>query len=862
MAHDLFISYSHKDKNAADAVCAKMEENGIRCWIAPRDITPGAAFAEAIIDGIKGARVFILIYSSNSNHSQQVIKEVDRAVHHGLAIIPLRLEDIPMSKQLEYYLSDVHWLDALAPPLEKYISKLCNVVQMLLKIDEADNDDVREVLETGSIRQDKQTASGRRVGHRKLLIASVIGLMAIVIAGSLWFFNRQAEIRWAREVALPEIAKLIEENDVWRNLAEPYRLAEQAEEILGDDPDLAKLFSHISLKIDVITDPPGAKAYMKEYGDTVSGWTYLGITPIEKIRVPVGIFRWKFEKPGYDTIFAAASTWKMATSVGGKPGEVIPYDMFRKLDSTGNLPPGMVRVPATGLSIGTLNDFFIGRYEVTNREYSEFVDSGGYRNRNYWKHTILSEGLELTWEEAMKVFVDQSGLPGPSTWMGGYPPEGQENYPVSGVSWYEAEAFAEFRGMRLPSSFHWNVARGGLTPMIQVFQLGGFAILAPFSNFSNRGPVPVGSLQGVTAYGAYDMAGNVREWCWNETTAGRAIRGGAWEDNTYEFGNQRQAPPMDRSRRNGIRLASYPDRDSIPEEAFAPLRITESVDISAIQPVSDDIFRIYSEQFAYDPMDLNPLVEYSEKSPGGWIREKISYNAAYGGERILAYLFLPGNTSPPFQTVIYFPGSAATGSLSSEDLENYYEFPMFVSFLIKNGRAVLFPVYKGTFERSDPALRAIHPGQNSFAYTEFLIQLVKDFRTSIDYLETRPDIDTARIAFYGMSWGGVLGTIIPAVEKRLDASIMVAGGFGRLISRPEANPVNYVTRITIPTLMLNGKYDINIDGAIKPAFSLMGTPDEHKRLILYETDHIPPRAEFIKETLAWLDRYLGPVNKD
>lgn len=140
MAHDLFISYSHMDKNAADAVCAKMEENGIRCWIAPRDITPGAAFAEAIIDGIKGARVFILIYSSNSNHSQQVIKEVDRAIHHGLAIIPLRLEDTPMSKQLEYYLSDVHWLDALTPPLEKYVSKLCNVVQMLLKIDEADND--------------------------------------------------------------------------------------------------------------------------------------------------------------------------------------------------------------------------------------------------------------------------------------------------------------------------------------------------------------------------------------------------------------------------------------------------------------------------------------------------------------------------------------------------------------------------------------------------------------------------------------------------------------------------------------------------------------------------------------------------
>jgi len=103
MAHDVFVSYSNKDKNVADAVCSTLESNGIRCWIAPRDITPGAPFAESIIDGIKGSKVFVLIFSSNSNQSNQVIKEVDRAVHHGLVIIPLRLEDVPMSKQLDFH---------------------------------------------------------------------------------------------------------------------------------------------------------------------------------------------------------------------------------------------------------------------------------------------------------------------------------------------------------------------------------------------------------------------------------------------------------------------------------------------------------------------------------------------------------------------------------------------------------------------------------------------------------------------------------------------------------------------------------------------------------------------------------------
>ncbi|MBN2482268.1 MAG: SUMF1/EgtB/PvdO family nonheme iron enzyme [Bacteroidales bacterium] len=429
---------------------------------------------------------------------------------------------------------------------------------------------------------------------------------------------------------------------------------------------------------------------------------------------------------------------------------------------------------------------------------------------------------------------------------------------VSGVSWYEAAAYAEWAGMSLPTSIHWNVASGAFTPMSQSPQLGGFAVLAPFTNFGGEGPVAIGSLSGVTAYGAFDMPGNVREWCWNETLSGRVIRGGSWEDNTYEFGNVRQAPAMDRSPRNGIRLAFYPNPETIPEKVFNITSFTELVDVRKVQPVPDDIFEVYRQQFAYDRTELNAQVEYREESPGGWIREKISFDAAYGGERILAYLFLPDNVTPHYQTVIYFPGSASTWMPSSEELESYYEFSMFLSYLIRNGRAVLYPVYKGTFERGEPALMALHGGADNYAYTEFLIQVVKDFRRCIDYLETRMDIDSSKLAFYGMSWGGWLGTIIPAVEERLSASILLAGGIN-LVGRSEVNSINYVSRVRTPTLMLNGKYDDGIDTGIRPMLDLLGTPSEDKRLILYETDHIPPRTEYIKETLAWLDKYLGPV---
>lgn len=159
MAHDVFISYSSVDKTAAETACSILEQNGISCWIAPRDITPGLDFAEAIIDGIKSSKLFILVYTSSSNNSKQVIREVDRAVYFGLKIINLRLEDVPMSKQLDYYLSSVHWLDAIKPPLEEHISKLSGVVKILLGKDGTSDAALEKAVREGTLRmgQDKRS---------------------------------------------------------------------------------------------------------------------------------------------------------------------------------------------------------------------------------------------------------------------------------------------------------------------------------------------------------------------------------------------------------------------------------------------------------------------------------------------------------------------------------------------------------------------------------------------------------------------------------------------------------------------------------------------------------------------------------
>jgi TIR domain len=133
VAHDVFLSYSTKDKPTADAVCATLERRGIRCWVAPRDILPGMDWGEAIIDAIEQSRVMILVFSRNANASPQIKREVERAVSKGLTVVPLRIEDVPMSKSLEYFVSTPHWLDALTPPLERHLVQLADTLRVLLE---------------------------------------------------------------------------------------------------------------------------------------------------------------------------------------------------------------------------------------------------------------------------------------------------------------------------------------------------------------------------------------------------------------------------------------------------------------------------------------------------------------------------------------------------------------------------------------------------------------------------------------------------------------------------------------------------------------------------------------------------------
>jgi eukaryotic-like serine/threonine-protein kinase len=689
----------------------------------------------------------------------------------------------------------------------------------------------------------------RRLRKPQVAVPTVLVLAAVAVL-VFWFFNRQSKIHWARNVALPKIKEL---SEGW-NFVETYRLAVEAEKYIPKDPQLAACFKKISTQLSIITEPAGAKAYVREYRYPDGDWEYLGVTPIENLRIPYEFLRFKIEKEDFEPVLGASTTW----DIDSKTNKILPGKIVRKLDKTGEIPPGMVRISGGELDVNVkVGDFFIDRYEVTNRQFKEFMDSGGYRTKEYWKNAFVKDRKELSWDEAIAAFVDSTGRPGPATWQGGDYPEGQDDFPVSGVSWYEAAAYAEFAGKALPTGSHFGIARGSMTQLIAG---KGFAeFFTPQSNFAGKGPERVGSRPAITAYGVYDMGGNVREWCSNETKAGRVIRGGAWNDIPYMFGNWSQAPPFDRSPKNGFRCVVYVHPEEIPKSLFEPAEVGEAPDFYKTKPVSDAVFQVYKEQYSYDKSDLDARVETRDENSKDWIKEKISFAAAYDNERVPVYLFLPKNASPPYQTVIYFPGSGSAMERSSQNIENVSEFKL-LQPLIKNGRAVLYPVYKATFERGSDALFEIHSGADSRQYTELFIEMVKDLKRSIDYLETRADIDSNKLAYLGFSWGGMYGAIIPAVEDRLKTSILNVGGMWSGV-RPEVDSINYVGRVKIPTLMLNGRYDMTFvyETDVKPMFDLMGTPREQKKLVLYDTDHIIPRNEYIKETLAWLDKYFGPV---
>jgi len=352
------------------------------------------------------------------------------------------------------------------------------------------------------------------------------------------------------------------------------------------------------------------------------------------------------------------------------------------------------------------------------------------------------------------------------------------------------------------------------------------------------------------------MAGNAKEWCWNALESNRYIMGGAWNEPAYMFGALDALPPFDRSPTNGLRCARYLSPEKLPKAATDPIKLRYQRDYKREQPVSDAIFTAYKSLYRYDKTALNPRVELVDDKDPRWRKEKVTFNAGYGNERMITFLFVPKHGIPPYQAVIYFPGAYALGLRSSQHLD----LDLFFDFILKSGRAVIYPIYKSTYERGDGL--SFDQQDTSNLYRDHVIQWSKDLGRTIDYVETRTDLDNKKIAYYGLSWGAALGGLLPALDDRIKVIAVVGGGLWLARALAEVDPINFAPRIRVPVLMVNGRYDslLPMDLSQDPMFCLLGTPDRDKRHAVFESGHIPPKNLVRKEVLDWLDRYLGSIN--
>jgi dipeptidyl aminopeptidase/acylaminoacyl peptidase len=313
--------------------------------------------------------------------------------------------------------------------------------------------------------------------------------------------------------------------------------------------------------------------------------------------------------------------------------------------------------------------------------------------------------------------------------------------------------------------------------------------------------------------------------------------------------NPENRPPFDRSDINGFRCIR--SVEPIPEAALAPVDLT-AANRAAVPPVTEQVFQAYRAMFSYDRTPLQAAVEGVEEDPQ-WRKEKITFAAAYGGERVIAYLYLPKNSKPPFQTVVYCPNMSAFFFSS----EQHMDFP-FIAFLMLSGRAVIYPIYKGTYERGGGSGVELRGSVER----DLLAQWRKDMGRSIDYLETRPDIDVTRLAFYGVSLGGFWGPVLTQVEPRFKASVLAAAGLSPWIPLPEVDAVHYLPRNHVPTLLIAGRddYVVPVETNQEPLFRLLGTAPNDKRHVILDCGHAPsPFRAVIEQATSWLDRYLGPV---
>jgi dienelactone hydrolase len=670
-----------------------------------------------------------------------------------------------------------------------------------------------------------------------------LNIFVTLLLGALfvYYFQKGNTAETLLDEKLPEIVAAFDNDEFETVFRETKILLDQG----NTNPVVQSYYDKVTEPVSITTMPEGVEVSFKYVGDSLDNWIALGASPLRNIRVPNSYLEYKFNYQGMEET-ELIHTYYVKNGLNHfilPTSDAVPANHVMFLGGTKPLSyPGIDHLP--GVNIGP---YSMSRYEVTNKEYKEFVDAGGYQDPEYWAFPYEMNGKVLTFENTVPLLVDKYGKYGPANWSYGNYPDGQGSFPVTGISWFEAMAYAKYKGLSLPNLYQWANAA----------TLSSASYFVPNSNFSKNQLVAVGSLDSKNRNELYDIAGNAREWILNsidETNVKKGILGGGFNDDAYYFNDYYGQNVLDRSISNGMRLVK--NMESLATFDVDPSAVVAIAkrDFLNEEKVSDDVFEIFREQFDYPQKPLNATTSLSQWTSGSFRAERFEVSSAYEKDGVLpGYIFYDSEHAKPLKPIIFFPGSNAI-HLTNMDyaIKRYLSY---FDYLMSEGYAVVLPIYLSTYEREDE-LKSDYPN-DSESYKEHVIKWGKDYKRAIDYIVSREDMDAANLTYYGVSWGGYMANILLAIDDRVKSATLYVAGLCFQRSKKEVESYHYSSRITIPVLMLNGEFDqfFPLETSQIPMFKLLGTPEADKKHYVSKTGHFVPRDVLISEHLGWMKKY-------
>tara|TARA_A100001015_G_scaffold246138_1_gene282418 strand:- start:400 stop:2658 length:2259 start_codon:yes stop_codon:yes gene_type:complete len=655
------------------------------------------------------------------------------------------------------------------------------------------------------------------------------------------FFKKNNKTRNLIDKIIPEIVQLYDDGKTF----DVFKLTKTLKKEFPDNKLISSYFKKSSQYSKFKLNKDGVDLYVA-YGND-STYDYLGKTPIDSIVVPN--FKINYVPHKIKII----------------DGQNVYYESY-SADHDYILPNQNVDVPEnhivflgrnnlkTGLQGLYLSDFdlppfSISKYEVSNKEFQEFVDDGGYENPKFWEFPITIDQKNYDFSSTVKKFTGKYGKLGPSNWSYGKFPNGMDNHPVNGISWFEARAFAKYKNLEIPNIFQWiYAAKKNNLSSLNFLDKSNFNTSQTREVFDERG----------STNNLNNIAGNVKEWVSNTSDATQKkypILGGSFNEYSYTFDDFYEVSPFNRSKTNGIRLSKNLGV-SDNEIENQKIIVHKKRNILDEPDVTDEVFEVYKSQFDYKKEPLNATIEILDGFDPNYTVEKFEFNTAYSSdEKLHGYIVYSNKVKGPFNPVIMYPNASSMTVESDDDLPS--RIIRGSKYLTSEGFAVIHPIYFNTFSR-DKILNSFFPDESE-VYKEAMIKIGKDFKRSIDYIDSRNDLISENLSYFGYSWGSIISNILLAIDDRIKSAFICVGGLPPQKSKKEVEAHYFLRRIKTPIFHIVGKTDgiFGNEQAFKPWKELVGTKTENLKIIeLENVGHGIPGDMILSNHVNWIRKYM------